>query len=93
MSHSNARLTFHGRCLLVRRIRDGRTPVAHAASAMGVSRQCAYKWLRRFDLEGEAGLAGRSCRPRSCARQRPAMGPQADDPPSAIEHRPVVGRG
>jgi transposase InsO family protein len=38
-------------------------PVAHAARAMGVSRQCAHRWVARFDAEGDAGLADRSSRP------------------------------
>ena len=33
MSHRNARLTFHGRCLLVRRVRSEGMPVAHVARA------------------------------------------------------------
>ncbi|TMR32783.1 hypothetical protein ETD96_28795 [Actinomadura geliboluensis] len=38
VSRANARLTFHGRCLLVRRVVfDGR-PVAHVAVGLGVSR-------------------------------------------------------
>lgn len=39
-------------------------PVAHAAKTMGVSRQCAHRWVARFDAEGEAGLWDRSSRPR-----------------------------
>ncbi len=69
MSHRNARLTFQGRRLLVDRVRAQGMPVAHVAKAMGVSRQCAHKWIRRFELEGEAGLFDRSSRPHSCARQ------------------------
>jgi transposase InsO family protein len=38
-------------------------PVAHVARAMGVSRQCAHRWVARFDAEGEAGLVDRSSRP------------------------------
>jgi len=34
VAHRNARLTFHGRLLLVERVLDG-MPVAHAAKAMG----------------------------------------------------------
>jgi transposase InsO family protein len=34
-----------------------------AAQAAGVSRRTAYKWLRRFRLEGVVGLADRSSRP------------------------------
>lgn len=63
MSHRNARLTFHGRRLLVRRVRVQQMPVAHVAKAMGISRQCAHRWVARFDVEGEAGLWDRSSRP------------------------------
>lgn len=38
-------------------------PVAHAARAMGISRQSAHRWVARFDSEGEAGLVDRSSRP------------------------------
>lgn len=63
MSHRNARLTVHGRRLLVRRVREQRMPVAHVAKAMGISRQCAHRWVARFDAEGDAGLCDRSSRP------------------------------
>jgi transposase InsO family protein len=65
VSHRNARLTFHGRRLLVARVESG-MPVAHVAKAMGISRQCAHRWVARFAAEGEAGLHDRSSRPRSC---------------------------
>jgi hypothetical protein len=39
--HRNARLTPAGRLLLCQRIEPGR-PVAHAAVAMGISRDRAY---------------------------------------------------
>ncbi len=32
---------------------------------MGVSRQCAHRWVARFDIEGDDGLADRSSRPHS----------------------------
>ena len=57
MSHRNARLTLHGRLLLVRRVLDDRRPVAHVAKELGVSRQCAHLWVNPFRSEGEAGLA------------------------------------
>lgn len=63
MSHRNARLTFHGPRLLVRRVRDEGMPVALVARAMGVSRQCAHRWVARFDAEGAVGLWDRSSRP------------------------------
>lgn len=62
MSHRNARLTVHGRRLLVHRVREG-APVAHVAKAMGISRQCAHRWVNRYDAEGDAGLVDRSSRP------------------------------
>lgn len=65
-NHKNARLTVHGRFLLVRRIlEDGLRP-AEAAQAMGVSLRTAYKWLHRYQTEGMAGLENRSSRPRRC---------------------------
>ena len=62
-NHKNARLTFHGRLILVKRvIEDGLRP-REAAQAMGVSPRTAYKWLRRYQQEGEAGLLNRSSEP------------------------------
>ena len=65
VSHRNARLTVHGRRLLVERVRRDGMPVAHVARAMGISRQCAHRWIARYDAEGDAGLVDRSSRPRS----------------------------
>ena len=66
--HGNARLTPVGRLTLVMRIEAGR-PVAHVAAEMGISRPTAYKWWRRWQDDGEAGLVDRSSRPRSCPHQ------------------------
>jgi transposase len=54
VSHRSARLTVHGRLLIVQRHRAG-MPKAHIASAMGISRGCVKKWIDRYDAEGEAG--------------------------------------
>ena len=43
-------------------------PVAHVARAMGISRQCAHRWVRRFEEEGLAGLEDRSSLPRHSPR-------------------------
>lgn len=64
MSHGNARLTVHGRRLIVERHQQGWLK-AHIAAAMGVSRKCVKTWLDRYDAEGEAGLEDRSSRPHS----------------------------
>jgi transposase InsO family protein len=66
VSHANARLTVHGRLLLVQRVVDQGRPVAHVAKELGVSRQCGHRWVKRYLTEGEAGLADRSSRPRRC---------------------------
>lgn len=63
MLHGNARLTPHGRALLVRRVIDDGRPVSHVAKELGVSRQCAHRWVARFRREGPAGLRDRSSRP------------------------------
>lgn len=88
MSHANARLTVHGRKLLVDRVvRDG-MPVAHVARAMGVSRQCAHRWVARFAAEGPAGLADRSSRPHLLATKT-----DADTETAVIEARFEHRRG
>ncbi|WP_411092963.1 helix-turn-helix domain-containing protein, partial [Streptomyces sp. 049-1] len=71
MFHRNARLTVHGRRLLVERVRTGR-PVAHVAAEMGISRVTAHKWVRRWRAEGEQGLHDRSSRPRTTPHRTPA---------------------
>lgn len=86
MSHRNARLTVHGRRLLVHRVRELGMPVAHVARAMGISRQCAHRWVRRFDLEGDAGLSDRSSRPHSMPT-RTADEVEARIVAARLEHR------
>ncbi|MGC9411197.1 IS481 family transposase [Streptomyces sp. DZ1-3] len=71
MSHRNARLTVHGRRLLIERVRTGR-PVAHVAAEMGISRPTAHKWIGRWRAEGEQGLHDRSSRPRTTPHRTPA---------------------
>ena len=69
MPHANTRLTLHGRALLIERvISDGR-PVSHVAKELGISRQCAHRWINRHRAEGSTGLLNRSSRPRSCPRR------------------------
>lgn len=72
VSHANARLTVHGRALLVQRVIHDHRPVAHVAKELGVSRQCAHRWVARFRAQGAAGLYDRSSRPRCCPRRTPA---------------------
>lgn len=71
MPHRNARLNENGRRLLVDRVRRQGWAVAHAAKAMGISRQCAHRWLSRWDAHGQDGLADRS----SCPHRMPTATP------------------
>ncbi|WP_251451445.1 IS481 family transposase [Microbacterium sp. Marseille-Q6648] len=71
MSHANARLNVRGRVLLVERVLVQHRPVSHVAKELGVSRQCAHRWVNRFRAEGVAGLGDRSSRPHSMPRRTP----------------------
>lgn len=71
MLHRTAKLTPFGRRLLVHRIVVEGWPAATAAEMLGVSRATAYKWLRRYRAEGEAGLEDRSARPHRRPRALP----------------------
>jgi transposase InsO family protein len=53
---------------------------------MGVSRQCAHRWVARFDAEGDAGLIDRSSRPHSSpSKTSPEV--EATVVAARIEHR------
>lgn len=87
MAHANARLTVHGRALLVERILAGHRP-ADVAHQMGCSRATAYKWLRRFRTEGAPGLIDRPSRPHQCPHRTDDATEQA-----ILEARRVHRRG
>ncbi len=73
MVHRNARLTVHGRRLIVERVVHQGRPGAHVAAEMGVSRQCVSHWISRYRAEGDEGLYDRSSRPRSCPTRTAAQ--------------------
>ncbi|MCP2256126.1 Integrase core domain-containing protein [Prauserella aidingensis] len=70
MFHGSARLTVHGRRLIVQRHQAG-WKQAHIAAAMGVSRKCVKTWIDRYATEGEPGLATRSSRPHTSPTRTP----------------------
>lgn len=72
MSHGNARLNVRGRLLLIDRVIGQGRPVAHVAAELGISRQCAHRWVGRFRQEGAAGLQDRSSRPHRSPNRTPA---------------------
>lgn len=71
MSHRNARLNIRGRVLLIERVVGQGRPVAHVAKELGLSRQCAHRWVRRYRHEGVAGLHDRSSRPQRSPTRTP----------------------
>ncbi len=77
MAHGRRRLNAYGRQVLVERIVYRGWSVTAAAEALRVSRQTAYRWLRRYRAEGLPGLVDRP----PIARRRPHALP-----------RPVVQR-
>jgi transposase InsO family protein len=69
--HKNARMTVHGRALLVSRVCDEHWRVADAARAAGVSQRVAYKWLARYRAGGAAALHDRKPTPARCPHGTP----------------------
>ncbi len=73
-SHQHARMTVHGRALLVNRIITEGWRVVDAAEAAGISQRTAYKWLARFKAGGVRMLHDRSSAPaRPKVRITPAL--------------------
>jgi len=70
--HKNARMTVHGRVLLVNRACEEGWRVADAAQAAGVSERTAYTWLARFRAGGAAALSDRKSTPGSSPHAIPA---------------------
>jgi transposase InsO family protein len=70
--HKNARMTIHGRLLLVRRVREAGWRVVDAAAAAGVSERTAYTWLARARAGGEPALHDRSSAPARLPHRLPA---------------------
>ncbi len=54
--HQNARMTVHGRLLLVQRVREVGWCVVDAAAAAGVSERTAYTWLAAARLSSAVAI-------------------------------------
>jgi transposase InsO family protein len=63
--HANAPLGPKGRLTMVCRVVEHGWSLAQAAAAAGVSERTCGKWVRRYRVEGQAGLLDRSSAPRS----------------------------
>jgi transposase InsO family protein len=92
------------RARFVLAVEAGEEPVAAVCRRFGISRDKGYKWLRRWQTEGVAGLADRSRAPRShpqavaeelleaclaLRRQHPTWGPAKVK--AALERRSPAG--
>jgi transposase InsO family protein len=69
--HKNARLTPHGRALMVSRVLDEGWSVAASAEAAGVSERTCHKWLGRRRRGASEDFTDRSSAPRRCPRRTP----------------------
>jgi putative transposase len=56
---------------LIRKWQSDQYGVSDLAEVFGISRPTAYRWIRRFEQEGEAGLKDRHSRPGSCPHRTP----------------------
>ena len=48
-------------------VRSGLDSVAGLCRRHGISRKTGYKWIHRYEEAGPAGLADRSCRPKTAS--------------------------
>ena len=69
--HKNARLTFHSRGELVRRVLKAGQTAEAVATAFGVCPKTVKKWVERYQAEGPAGLHDRSSRPHRLRKPTP----------------------
>ena len=70
--HKNARLMPQGRLLLVQRVIEQGWTVGSAASAAGLSKRQAYRWLARYRAGGTAALVDRTSAPKHRRHEVPA---------------------
>jgi transposase-like protein len=56
------------RCKVLSAGRSGPRKIAQPCRHFGISRQAFYRWQRRFEAHGEAGLWDRSTRPHRSPR-------------------------
>jgi transposase InsO family protein len=63
--HQNARLTFHSRAELVRRVLEERQIPKSVATDFGICPKTVSKWVKRYQAEGLDGLHDRSSRPHT----------------------------
>jgi transposase len=65
--HGNAALSVKKRLVLCRRVVEQNWTLTRAAEAAEVSVRTARKWVRRYRVDGEAGLLDRPSTPAAAA--------------------------
>jgi transposase InsO family protein len=55
----------------VEELKAGQSTISAICAAYGISRKTGYKWLKRYEQEGESGLVERSRRPHQSPRRTP----------------------
>lgn len=70
--HQNARLTVHSRGQMARMVLSTGCTLKTAAAEFKVSPKTAAKWVRRYKVQGAAGLRDLSSRPHRSPRQIPS---------------------
>jgi transposase InsO family protein len=86
--HANAPLGPKGRAIMVRRVLEEGIALTEAAEAAGVSARTAGKWVRRYRVEGEAGLLDRSSAPKHVHNATP---PDRVEAIAALRHLRLTG--
>jgi transposase InsO family protein len=71
MTHAMSPLSETGRLRLARCVVDDGWTLARAAERFGVSVTTAKRWADRYRVQGRAGMADRSSRPKTCRGQTP----------------------
>ena len=71
MSGYPGKLNAHAKRTLIDRVVVEGMSVAEAARMANISRQAAYRWVRRYRHEGWEGLRSRSRRPHRCPQALP----------------------
>src|SRR6056297_2935414 len=69
--HKNAKLTPRGREQMVKLVVEQGLSFRQAALISGVDPKTVRRWVKRYQVEGVAGLLDRTSRPASCPHRTP----------------------
>src|SRR5262245_19399747 len=91
--HANARTCSHCRALIVSRVIDDGETCRTVAKSFRITERTVRKWTRRFQTEGAAGLADRSCRPHHIPRRYVQAGQDLHEAVFSLLHTPPSQHG